>query len=282
MTDLTSRETEVLHLATDGLSNDQIADRLDISRRTVEAHMRTLFRKTGVSRRSQLAGRQGTAPRGPVPDHEDRLDRYDALIRSLVDRHLSLFKEKVEITVTVGEGDGPDLIAERRWTTPTPYVTYRTSRPILADGTAGTDPERLAMACDVHGGDVQADLHTVIERDGMPLTLVIFRPGLATETEWRLRYRSHGLLDPLRGAGTDELYWGTSTMEQRHRPTVTSLALRIVFPPRWRGLEVVERGGAGRVCDLDTTPSGQQVLTWRDDTPTTGVYYWRLTGDRQS
>ena len=54
MAELTPREGEVLALAAEGLANDEIATRLAISRRTVEAHMRTLFRKTGVVRRSQL------------------------------------------------------------------------------------------------------------------------------------------------------------------------------------------------------------------------------------
>src|ERR1700742_3538226 len=52
--ELTNRENEVLDLAVHGLSNDEIAARLAISRRTVEAHMRTLFRKMGVTRRAQL------------------------------------------------------------------------------------------------------------------------------------------------------------------------------------------------------------------------------------
>src|SRR5262245_45513710 len=53
-TQLTDREDEVLNLVIEGLSNDEIAGRLAISRRTVEAHMRTLLRKTGATRRGQL------------------------------------------------------------------------------------------------------------------------------------------------------------------------------------------------------------------------------------
>ena len=112
---LTHRENEVLELAILGLSNDEIAARLTISRRTVETHLRTVFQKTGVTRRSQLltlsrsddgasptgaglgstsaeAGRRRLA--GPA-----RLQRqvqlYAEAMRRLVDRQFPLFEERV-------------------------------------------------------------------------------------------------------------------------------------------------------------------------------------------
>ncbi len=45
---LTTREREVLHLATEGLTNPAIADRLSISPRTVEIHRTNLMRKLGL------------------------------------------------------------------------------------------------------------------------------------------------------------------------------------------------------------------------------------------
>ncbi|HWB67059.1 MAG TPA: AAA family ATPase [Mycobacteriales bacterium] len=51
---VTRRETEVLQLLGDGLSNSQIADRLVLSVRTVEAHVSSLLAKCGVERRAQL------------------------------------------------------------------------------------------------------------------------------------------------------------------------------------------------------------------------------------
>lgn len=48
---LTARENEVLDLLDQDLSNPQIAERLFISRRTVEAHLRSIYDKLGVKSR---------------------------------------------------------------------------------------------------------------------------------------------------------------------------------------------------------------------------------------
>jgi DNA-binding NarL/FixJ family response regulator len=52
---LTSRETEVLGLVREGLANKQIARRLDISERTVKAHLTSAFARIGVADRTQAA-----------------------------------------------------------------------------------------------------------------------------------------------------------------------------------------------------------------------------------
>lgn len=52
---LTSRESEVLRLVKDGLANKQIARRLEISERTVKAHLTSAFARIGVSDRTQAA-----------------------------------------------------------------------------------------------------------------------------------------------------------------------------------------------------------------------------------
>jgi DNA-binding CsgD family transcriptional regulator len=53
---LTARELEVLRHLTDGLTNQQIATRLDVSRHTVDRHVRNLYRKLGVTRRVEAWG----------------------------------------------------------------------------------------------------------------------------------------------------------------------------------------------------------------------------------
>jgi DNA-binding NarL/FixJ family response regulator len=50
---LTARETEVLVLIAEGLSNQQIARRLHVSTATVKTHINNLFAKTGLKDRAQ-------------------------------------------------------------------------------------------------------------------------------------------------------------------------------------------------------------------------------------
>ncbi len=52
---LTSREYDVLNLLAVGLSNAEIANRLIISTATVKTHTRNIYRKLGVSNRTQAA-----------------------------------------------------------------------------------------------------------------------------------------------------------------------------------------------------------------------------------
>jgi DNA-binding NarL/FixJ family response regulator len=53
--DLTPREREVLALLADGLPNKLIARRLDISEKTVKAHLTSIFQTIGVTDRTQAA-----------------------------------------------------------------------------------------------------------------------------------------------------------------------------------------------------------------------------------
>ncbi|WP_405593021.1 response regulator [Streptomyces sp. NBC_01190] len=53
---LTGREAEVLALVADGLSNTEIAARLQVSMATVKTHINNLFAKTGVRSRAQAVG----------------------------------------------------------------------------------------------------------------------------------------------------------------------------------------------------------------------------------
>ncbi|NUP20498.1 MAG: helix-turn-helix transcriptional regulator, partial [Streptomyces sp.] len=52
---LTAREREIAELVAQGLTSQAIADRLYVSRRTVDTHVSRAFRKTGVSSRAALA-----------------------------------------------------------------------------------------------------------------------------------------------------------------------------------------------------------------------------------
>jgi DNA-binding CsgD family transcriptional regulator len=300
---LTDREDEVLRLVISGLSNDEIATRLGISRRTVEAHMRTLFRKTGARRRAQLAALyqgEGTmmersdreAPdrlvlplpkqRRDLADCERQLRRYADAVHSLVDRQLPLFEERVEITLVIGDHDGQDRVIERRWTRPRPYLVYRIVGPILAwpDGPR-FEPEDLGLGCNVSGQDTQVDLHPVRDVDGRLLTMILFQPGLHAETEWVLSYRSPQLWSPLRISGQDSLTWATATLDQRYPATISELTLKVVFPASWSGEWLTEQSDLGTI-HTERLPTGQTQLFWHHDSPHAGAYHWLLHGSPES
>jgi NarL family two-component system response regulator LiaR len=50
---LSNRETDILKLAARGMTNKDIADKLHLSNRTVEGHLRTIFNKLGVGSRTE-------------------------------------------------------------------------------------------------------------------------------------------------------------------------------------------------------------------------------------
>jgi DNA-binding NarL/FixJ family response regulator len=52
---LTEREREVAELVTDRHTNREIAERLFLSEKTVESHLRNVFAKVGVSSRVEVA-----------------------------------------------------------------------------------------------------------------------------------------------------------------------------------------------------------------------------------
>ena len=58
--DLTPQELQIVQMVAQGLSNRVIAERLYLSRRTVESHLYRVFPKLGVSSRAQLASVLGS------------------------------------------------------------------------------------------------------------------------------------------------------------------------------------------------------------------------------
>jgi DNA-binding NarL/FixJ family response regulator len=51
---LSDRELEIIAAITDGLTNEDIANRLDISKRTVDNHVSNILKKTGTDNRVSL------------------------------------------------------------------------------------------------------------------------------------------------------------------------------------------------------------------------------------
>lgn len=290
---LTKREDEIRRLVLDGLTNDAIGAELGISARTVEAHLRMLFRKTGASRRDQLAATPAAGPpaaertdRGPSGDDEviDRLERrlaerdrqvssYETAVNRLADRQFPLFDERVEISLTVGSRPGEDMVVERHWTTPNPYVIYRVLRPITPEHQPYAEvAAALAMTYDVVDADVDVSVDVVPDKHGRPLVMLLFQPGLQEATEWVLRYRTPGLWDPLRERGRDALEWAAGTLDGRHAVGLGDMVLKVEFPP---GAEagLVEHRGVG---DIETMPDDPTSVVFRDSSRTGGTYRWEL------
>ncbi len=64
---MSDSELRVVGLACEGLTNPQIAERLFLSRRTVQSHLYSIFKKLGVKSRTELATR---AVRAGINDAE--------------------------------------------------------------------------------------------------------------------------------------------------------------------------------------------------------------------
>jgi DNA-binding CsgD family transcriptional regulator len=72
---LTGREAAVVRQVAEGLSNDEIAEILRISPRTIQAHVANARRKTGARNRAHLAViaiREGLVPLDPPPADRDK------------------------------------------------------------------------------------------------------------------------------------------------------------------------------------------------------------------
>jgi non-specific serine/threonine protein kinase len=72
---LTAREHEVLRLLDQDLSNPQIAERLVVSRRTVDAHLRSIYDKLGVKSRDaaiRVATEQGLVKISPTENRQPK------------------------------------------------------------------------------------------------------------------------------------------------------------------------------------------------------------------
>jgi DNA-binding NarL/FixJ family response regulator len=59
---ITPKEREVLALVQEGLTNEQIANRLEMAEATAKVHVRSLIRATGVENRYKLILYKETPP----------------------------------------------------------------------------------------------------------------------------------------------------------------------------------------------------------------------------
>lgn len=278
-TQLTAREVQIRDLAAGGNTNEEIAGQLGLSRRTVEAHLRMVYRKTGLSRRGDLDAPPDSGRAGRLQElervlavRERQLQSYEAAMKRIVDRQFPLYDEKVEIRIKIGSTPLEDVVTEKHWTDPNPYLVYRVIRPITPFGVPREDVlESLAITCEVDRADVGVAVEAVTDLDNRPRALVLFQPGLDRPAEWTLRYRTPGLWNPLRQDGIDYLTWAAGTLDKRYNDGINELRVHFEFPPTARGIGVSERHGAGHV-DID-----DHDICYVDTSRTGGLHRWELT-----
>jgi len=278
-THLTAREVEIRDLAAGGKTNEEIAGLLGLSRRTVEAHLRMVYRKMGLTRRGDLNARRENSGGGRLQElerllamRERQLQSYEAAMKRIIDRQFPLYDEKLEITIKIGSNPLEDVVTEKHWTDPNPYLVYRVVRPITPFATPTDDPvESLAITCEVDRADVGVAVQAIADVDNRPRALVLFQPGLDGPAEWILRYRTPGLWTPLRKEGVDRLTWAAGTLDRRYNDGINELRIQFEFPPCAEGIDVVERRGAGIL-----ERQGDTRITYVDNSRTGGLYDWRL------
>jgi hypothetical protein len=194
---------------------------------------------------------------------------YDEAIDHVVEQSESSYRERLEITVTIGADDDGDMIVERRHTMPTSRVTHRNFRPISTSD--------VALHTKVVEGRCQIAALPLVNQ--MPLRVwLVFRPSLSTMTEWEVEYRPRGLWAPLREGGTDKLVWSD-------RPPISNgvlsvldeLVVKFVFPRSDAEPSVTERFGAGRMSGATRiTGSTGWLVEFRDERPAGRRYVWDL------
>jgi DNA-binding CsgD family transcriptional regulator len=287
-TPLTDREEQVRSLVTEGLGTDEIATTLAISRRTVEAHLRNVFQKLGVTRRDQLAGgpahppavrrTPAAEPRQDLEAENERLARqvasYEAAMRQLIERQFPLFEERVEITVTIGASAGEDMVVERHWTRPKPYLPYRVARPITPPAMTPARYDDLSLTCEVVGQDIGVAVQPVVEPGDRLLVLVFFQPGLHESTEWVLHYRTPGLFDALRATGGQTLSWSTNTLDNPSTPGIGEVTFFFDFLAVEDGATVGQERQTGDIKE-ERLPGGVRYI-WHNFVPGRHAWTFRM------
>lgn len=206
---------------------------------------------------------------------QDRqIKQYRTAVDRLIDRQVVQFKERVEITVTLGADPTDDRIDERHIMTALPFVFYRIITPITAVDGPRTSFDELGFTCETPTDDVSIlSLPLKDTRRGISV-LVLFQPGVRGEIDWTAHYQAPHVWDPLRLEGVDSLTWSARNLDGRDLPVpVTHLALKVVFPVGASGIGLRERDERGTVHE-ELLSSGARCISWEDAEPWGARYQW--------
>jgi hypothetical protein len=210
--------------------------------------------------------------------HTASHQRYLDAIERISDRETPLFRETLELTVTVGADDDSDLVVERRRTTPNPQVTHLTMRPIIPfDQERVVRLDEIHFSAKLHGGGTITAL-PLRERTRMLRVWLVFDPALTGETTWEVAYRPKGLWSPLRERGWDRLGWDDRHSRANDNPSaLASFVVRFLFPRSDQPPSVKERKGYGISTEPERHPhTDGWLIVWRDDDPAGRHYEWDL------
>jgi hypothetical protein len=206
------------------------------------------------------------------------LDRQRCLgaITRLVDRQTLQYEEELEVTVVIGADDTGDMIVERHVTTPTPYLIYRSLRPVLPQNTA-TIPtfHDLGMtACAINEEGITFTILPLVETGPGMRVLIIFEPPVDSMLIWTLSYHPKGLWTPLRQDEIDFFNWDARTpLGRLNESTYTRLQIKFEFPQGTSSLMVRERRGRGTTTHEPGTP----CVVWQAESPLGTEFEWDLS-----
>lgn len=205
---------------------------------------------------------------------------YRGAIERLVDRQSLLYEEELELTIIVGNDGTSDKVIEKHTTTPTPYLFYRSMRPITPRGNmepVAFEDLRLEARVEDEDRGVGLTVLPLVESAQGVRALILFEPAVDATLTWTLTYHPKGLWNPLRTSRVDNMAWDArSPAGNATATTFTKFTVRFVFPNGAKQAAVRERHGLGTTSRENNTASGLSVV-WSDESPQGTRYEWDIS-----